>query len=303
MTASDGGPGSDAGGGTLNTGEGGATFVAGSGADDGGVCGQAPVGGSRPVQVRTFTTYNCNTPSPLVILLHDYASSGAEAEAYFNFAAQADALGFLYAHPDGTKDSQGNEFWNATDACCNVDGSTVDDSSYLATLLQQIHVQFNTDLDRVYVFGYGNGGFMAYRFACDHYLDVAVVADLGGATWANPSKCAAKGPLTALEIHGTSDTTFAYDGGASLGAAYPSAPQTISQWVQLDRCDAGAVQGTGLDLLADDAGTDTTVLQWPSCPLGSEMQLWSIQGGTHQPALSPTFASTLLTFVLAHKRP
>ena len=40
----------------------------------------------------------------------------------------------MYAHPDGTIDSLGNHFWNATDACCNVNGSSVDDSTFAEVL-------------------------------------------------------------------------------------------------------------------------------------------------------------------------
>ena len=285
---------------------GGPVFTFGTGSDaGGGVCAGGVVGGSRPVQVRTSTGYASNTPSPLVILLHDYGSSGAEAEAYLNLAAQADALGFLYAHPDGTKDSQSNEFWNATDACCNIDGSAVDDSAYLDELLLQVHVQYNTDERRVYVVGYGNGGFMAYRLACDHSRDVTAVADLGGATWADSSKCPTSGPMSVLEIHGTLDGTFAYDGGTNLGVAYPSAMATASDWVKLDHCpDASAAPpGAGLDLLDDDAGTDTTVTRWPGCRFGTDIVLWSILGGTHRPPLAPSFAPTLLQVLLSHVKP
>jgi polyhydroxybutyrate depolymerase len=267
-------------------------------------CTGGPVGGSRPVQVRTPAGYECSSKTwPLVVLLHDYGSSGAQAEAYFQVAAQADGLGFLYIHPDGTKDSQGNEFWNATDACCNVDGSTVVDSSYLDQLLSEIRVQYNGDPKRVFVFGYGNGGFMAYRLACDHAADVTAVADFGGATWADASECPALSALSALEIHGTADATFLYDGGTNLGAPYPSAPGTIDEWLGLRDCEEDAgTEGAALELLQDDAGTDTTVLQWP-CLLDTQMALWSIQGGTHQPSLAPSFTPSVLGFLLAQTKP
>lgn len=287
-------------------GEGGPVFVIGDGGTGSpvNVCAGGEVGGTRPVQVRTFASYDCKTPAPLVILLHDYGSSGALAEAYFGLAAQADTLGFLYAHPDGTKDSAGNEFWNATDACCNIDGSAVDDSTYLSNLLYEIRTQYNVDPKRVYLFGAGNGGFLAYRAACDHALQITAVADLGGATWADSSKCALKAPMSALEIHGTGDATFLYDGGTNLGNAYPSASATVAEWVKVGRCSVTtSTPGTNLDLDSTIAGAETTVMQWPGCPGGTSMELWSIQGGAHAPTLSATFTSSVLGFLLAHRKP
>jgi polyhydroxybutyrate depolymerase len=279
--------------------DGGLVFINGVPDPDAGICSGGVVGGDRPVQVRVPTGYTCTESWPLVVLLHDYGSSGAAAESYFQVAANADALGFLYVHPDGTTDAQGNEFWNATNACCNVDGSTVDDSSYLASLVNEIHVKYNADQARVYV--YGNGGFMAYRFACDNSLMVTALADFGGATWASASQCPARSPLGALEIHGTDDQTFAYDGGTNLGAAYPSAPGTIAEWAALERCADAGVAGAGLELLDDDAGTDTTVLQW-SCTLHNQVALWTIQGGTHQPSLASSFTPTVLGALLAQTK-
>ena len=262
------------------------------------------MGGSRPATVRTFTGYDCaTTPAPLVILLHDYASSGTLAEGYFNFDAQADTLGFLYVHPDGTKDSAGNEFWNATDACCNVNGSTVDDSTYLLDLISQIRDQFNVDKTRIYVVGYGNGGFMAYRMACDHGLQITAIADLGGAMWANLWKCDLKAPVGAVEIHGTDDTTFDYDGGTNLGATYPSAPTTATDWVTEDHCtNAPSDAGVNLDLDTSIPGAETTVTNWGLCPGATNIALWSIVGGSHTPELSSTFAPSVLAFLLAQTK-
>ena len=39
--------------------------------------------------------------------------------------------GFALAFPDGTRDSSGRRFWNATDACCNFENTPVDDVAYI----------------------------------------------------------------------------------------------------------------------------------------------------------------------------
>src|SRR5580700_7872847 len=148
------------------------------GAGGAGACTQTTFGGSRPVTLHVPATYSCATAAPLVIMLHGYGSTGASEEAYLNITDESDKRGFLYAHPDGTKDTLGIEFWNATNACCNDFGSTVDDSSYLDGLVHEIEGAYDVDEKRVYFVGHSNGGFMSYRMACDHAGDIAAIASL-----------------------------------------------------------------------------------------------------------------------------
>ena len=106
-----------------------------------------PFGGSRPVKLYVPSGYT-GAPVPLVILLHGYSSSGAEEDLYLGLRAVAESKTTLYAHPDGTTDPSGNEFWNATNACCNFYGSGVDDSTYLESLVAEIGTRYTVDLKR-----------------------------------------------------------------------------------------------------------------------------------------------------------
>jgi polyhydroxybutyrate depolymerase len=250
--------------------------------------------------VITPPSYNCKSPVPLVVVLHDYASSGAAADAYLGIGAEADAQGFLYVLPDGTKDARGNAFWNATDAC---GGAGVDDSSYLSNMIWNVRAQYNVDPKRVYLVGYGNGGFMAHRMACDHPDQITAIASLGGAMWDDVSKCTPDGPVSVVEIHGTADADFAYGGGTHMGQPFPSAPTTFADWVTINRCKGAAdMSAPPMDLDTSVPGAETTVERYPECVLGVSVQLWTMQGSTHTPALSSTFASTVLGFLLAHPK-
>ncbi len=281
----------------------------GGGAGQGGqaaghACKETSFGGERPVKLHVPPGYQCGTQAPLLFMLHGYASSGAIEELYFNFAKSADEKGFLYAHPEGTKDTQQSQFWNATDACCNFYGSPVDDSAYVRGLIDEIAAEYDVDPKRIYLFGHSNGAFMAYRMACDHADRIAAVGGLAGAMFQDVGKCAAKEPVSVLSIHGTADGTIAYLGGMMGVVPYPSAKQTVEDWATIDGCsmtpDASAAPK---DLDSMLFGDETTVSTYGGCGGGSSVQLWSIFGGAHIPTLSPTFTPSVVDFLLAQHKP
>jgi polyhydroxybutyrate depolymerase len=264
-----------------------------------------PVGGSRPVTVHVPPSYAKGTALPLLIMLHGYGASGAIEEAYLQLTPLADSLGFLYAYPDGTVDSDGKRFWNATNACCDYGTPKVDDSTYLSDLVTEIGVQYSVDPKRVFFLGHSNGGFMAYRMACDHSDQIAAIVSLAGAMWEDTTQCPASDPVSVLEIHGTADTVILYDGGALVGAPYPGAQTTVSDWVAFDGCETLAnTSSPNLDLDAVLPGTETTVTKYgQGCKPGGHAELWSIVGGSHIPTLSGQFAPDAVGYLLAHPKP
>jgi polyhydroxybutyrate depolymerase len=275
------------------------------GGGGGGEAAPLVVGGDRPVTVHVPPGLDPKKPAPLVILLHGYGAGGLIQELYFQIEPLADQHGFLYAHPDGTVDSSGKRFWNATDACCNFDGSKVDDVAYLSGLVAEIGQHYAVDPKRVYFMGHSNGGFMSHRMACDRADLVAAIAPLAGVTWSDPSKCAPSAPVSVLQIHGTADPEVIYTGSSINGDTYPGAVETAQEWAKLDGCDASSPEmGAALDLEGALDGAETTVQRFTTgCKASSAVELWSIQGGTHIPALGPNFAPDVIDWLLAHPKP
>ncbi|PYJ83093.1 MAG: hypothetical protein DME22_16630 [Verrucomicrobia bacterium] len=170
----------------------------------------------KPVNVYIPSSYDGQTPVPLVILLHSYSKTGAETEAYMQFRPLAEARRFLYCYPDSTIDRWGYEGWNATDAIGYDFGSNgVDDAGYLRSVIEEIGRQFAVDQKRIYLVGHSNGGFMAYGMGCQSADLIAGIASLAGMTflslrwrgfdyyrrgvsvrgeYASVSRCAADGP-------------------------------------------------------------------------------------------------------------
>jgi polyhydroxybutyrate depolymerase len=282
----------------------GTTSSSAGGAGGAPACTQKTFGGDRPVNLLVPASYDCAAGSPLVIMLHGYSATGALEEDYLDITAEAEKRGFLYAHPDGTTDATGLEFWNATNACCNLYGSTVDDSAYLEGLIKEIEGAYNVDRKRVYFFGHSNGAFMSYRMACDHAGDIAAIASLAGAMWEDVTECTPSEPVSVLEIHGTADTVILYDGGFIGANMYPAVPTTVGDWVTFDTCNTTADNSLPpLDLDSVLPGNETTVTRYDGCASGTTTELWAIQGGSHIPTLSSTFTSDVIDFLYSQQKP
>jgi polyhydroxybutyrate depolymerase len=271
------------------------------------------VGGDRPVTVHVPPGYDPGRPAPLLIVLHGYGSSGQDHDVYFHLGQLAQQRGFLYAYPDGTLDTGGARFWNATDACCDFDATGVADAAYLASVITETRAAFAVDPRRIDVIGHSNGGFMSYAMACTHADLIAAMISLAGATFAKPAQCAPSVPVAVLQIHGTADDTVLFKGGTlDLGpglsmAAYPGAETSVATWAKYDGCAKSSVVDEHVDVDADlgDAGApaEATVTRWTGCRPGGAAELWTIPYGGHGPNLSESFPKAVLDFFEAHPKP
>ena len=206
------------------------------------------------------SSYRAAAPAPLIVLLHGYTSSGAGQDTYMQVSALKDAYGFILVAPDGTREAGGNRprFWNASPACCNFAGSTVDDVAYLAGLIDAVKADYAIDDKRIYLFGHSNGGFMAYRMAHEHGDAIAAIASLAGADQSRPRPGPPE-PVHVLQIHGTADTAIPYEGGAFRGEALPGARASVENWAAHNGCAAEGVDTGALDLDSGLDGLDTDV--------------------------------------------
>ncbi|MCY4507261.1 MAG: alpha/beta fold hydrolase, partial [Acidobacteria bacterium] len=189
--------------------------------------------GELPVHVPSG--YDAAAPAPLIVLLHGYTSSGEGQDSYMQVSALKDAYGFIMVAPDGTREDGGNRprFWNASDACCNFRGSTVDDVAYLAGLIDAVKAEYAVDDKRVYLFGHSNGGFMSYRMAYEHPEAIAAIASLAGADQSLPAPAE---PVHVLQIHGTADTAIPYESGSFRERELPGARESVESWAAHNGC-------------------------------------------------------------------
>jgi polyhydroxybutyrate depolymerase len=234
-------------------------------------------GGDRPVDLQVPMGFTDDQQYPLVLVLHGYSANGTVQEAFFGAkSVVTDGSAFVLA-PDGLVDSAGNQYWNADPQCCDFDHSGVDDSSYLASLVEDVKAAW--PIDRVLVMGHSNGGYMTYRFTCDHADLVDGMVVLAGAyptTTCTPSRAV---PL--IHIHGDQDTEVPFD------LAMPS----VTAWAGDDGCGAFS-PGPSYDLdgIVDGAETSSQIA---SCPAGLDVELWAMAGVGHIPSYTSAFMPTI----------
>jgi polyhydroxybutyrate depolymerase len=266
-------------------------------------------GGARPMKLYVPTAFD-GTPAPLVLLLHGYAIDGATEEAYLHLEAVAEAKTVLYGHPDGTLDTIGHRFWNATNACCDFDEIHVDDSAYIASLIVEISARYAVDSARIYLIGHSNGAFMAHRMACDHADAIAAIVSIAGSTWLDTSMCSPSAAVSVLDVHGTADSVIEYGGGSTRGGGsggpgngtYPGEPVTVGGWAGFNGCSTTSETLPPIDVDVTIPGPETSVTRYAGCGGGSEVRLWTIEHGLHEPAFGPDVASNMVDFLLAHGR-
>jgi polyhydroxybutyrate depolymerase len=261
----------------------------------------------RPYEVHVPPGYDEATPAPLLIVLHGYALEAKVQSLYFGLDAVTDPRGILYVAPEGTKNAEGKTFWNATAACCAPPDSDVDDSAYLAAVIAAVQKDYAVDDRRIFVLGHSNGGFMAYRLACDHADLIAGIVSLEGAMNEDSSACDPSEPVSVVEIHGTADTVIRYEGGRNDDAdpnapAYPSAAQSVLEWARFNGCDDTAAPGEPPSRDLEKAMPAATVTAYSGCRAGTAVELWTQPDGEHVPELSDSFTAQAIDFLLAHPK-
>ena len=249
------------------------------------------------------STYSENTVTPLIILLHGFGSSGARQDAYMGFSRLAERYGFIFIAPDGTPSSANqSRFWNATPACCDFSNTNVDDVSYVLDIINEIKSDYNVDSNRVYLIGHSNGGFMSYQAAYEHSDIIAALVSLAGASHID-ERDAPDNPVHVLQIHGSADSTISYEGGQNLNNPYPGALESVSQWASYNGCVSEGAEREIRDLDSGIPGHESAVLLFAqSCRAGGSSELWTIDGGSHIPALSDTFSQQVVEWLYAHPK-
>ena len=109
----------------------------------------ALLGGDRPAAYVLPDQYDPQVSAPLVVLLHGYTSTASFQEEYFKLKAQTQQKGMILLLPNGRVNPDGDQFWSATDFCCDFYQQGDVDVTYLRALIEEAQVYFNIDTQEI----------------------------------------------------------------------------------------------------------------------------------------------------------
>ena len=198
----------------------------------------AHFGGDRPAEYFLPRGHDASAPMALVLSLHGYSGNAQGQNAYFGLSEHLRDRGALLITPNGRVNRSGLRFWHATDFCCDFEGAGDIDVEYLRGLIEEAMEYFPIDPERISVIGHSNGGFMAYRLACDASDLVTNIVSLAGTSWADAGRCGETEPVSVLQIHGTWDTTIRY-AGRERTVGDPDAPFDVFACRARECADSG----------------------------------------------------------------
>jgi polyhydroxybutyrate depolymerase len=244
----------------------------------------------RPAAVILPRDYSIERSYPLVILLHGFGATAELQEFVFQLGKRTTRYQFILVLPNGTPNSKGERFWDATPECCNFEGPPVDDVGYLAALMREAMQLYAVDAQRIRLVGHSNGGYMSYRYICEHPVGVDRIAVLAGSTYLEPESCPAPAPVSVLHMHGTLDDTVPYapnlpPDGDPTETWTVGAEAAVARWAGIGGCASPPEfierrdYHRGLALDGDPA--ETEVFRYRGCRSGRDVELWRANGADH----------------------
>ncbi|MBQ49405.1 MAG: hypothetical protein CMP10_18650 [Zetaproteobacteria bacterium] len=171
------------------------------------------------------------SPLPLVINMHGYTSSADDLESISGMSSLANAEGFVVAYPNSDLQS-----WNGGDCCGEAAAEGTDDIGYLKILVRHIKERVCIDSNRIYLAGYSNGGFMAYRAACQAPGFFAAVGSVAGVLGIEKRECQPTIATPMIHIHGTWDRVVRWDGGASSAGVFKPVEDGFNHLLTVNQC-------------------------------------------------------------------
>lgn len=214
------------------------------------------------------TTYDPNTPLPMVFALHGMNMN--------NWWAANDGSGFklieasaskaILVYPQGTGDAPGTTSkWGGINSSWSDSGA---DMTFIDTLLKTMNDTYCVDTSRIFVTGFSMGGMMTESLACGRskvFRAFAPVAGwgpggMGGMTNPTCSDSSVKVPI--IITQGTTDGTVT----PAMGTA------SRNFWTGRNGCTAITA--------ANSTGGNATCVAATGCPSGLEVS-WCTHGGGH----------------------
>jgi polyhydroxybutyrate depolymerase len=223
--------------------------------------------------------------SPLVIVLHGSGQTAAAMQKSTGFAFErlAGQRRFALVYPDAL-----GKRWNdgRKTAAHPAWKGGVDDTAFIAALIDSLAAERGIDSSRVFVFGYSGGGHMAFRLAQEMPERIAAIAVVAANLPApGHSVAVPRGQaVPAMIVNGTDDPINPYDGGRVTLFGFGDRGEVQSSRASAEHFARlnGAHLAQTVELPPGQAADRTRVLKqtWTS-GRQARVVLYSVRGGGH----------------------
>ena len=189
------------------------------------------------------SSYDSNTPTPLVINFHGFGDCAANYAMnvgdFYELNSVADDNNFLVAYPQGVVREKESPEWDPGDnSSTNINEN---DPYFTEQLIASINSEFNVDLSRVYATGYSNGGMMSYGLACTRSDIIAAAGIMSGVMLGGD--CTPNEYTSIIHFHGVADEVLPIEGNDD----YQSVSEGIDFWREHNNIPAANIISTELN--------------------------------------------------------
>ncbi len=235
-----------------------------------------PFGGyDRTYLIHLPTGYTGNTDLPLIIAMHGGFGNAYNMQDQSQLSVKADAENFIVVYPEGLEGGLlGISSWNAGWCCGWASNNNIDDVGFIDALLDRLVSDFAIDTNRIYATGISNGGFMAYRLACELSDRIAAIAPVAASM--SMTSCMPQRPVPIISFHSYLDTNVPYGGGVGSGpSGHYNSPQDsiLNVWSAMNVCS-----------ITNDTIINNSQFmhrKWSDCDCGTEIEQYVTQDGGH----------------------
>lgn len=246
-------------------------------------------GGYRTYQLHLPTGYTGTSDIPLVIAMHGGTGSGPQLALQSLLNPKSNAEDFIVVYPEG-EIGTGLRTWNAGWCCGYAVANDVDDVGFISALIDSLNLNFAVDLNRVYATGMSNGGFMAYRLACELSDRIAAIAPVAASM--GMDNCTPTRAVPIISFHSYLDDNVPLDGGVGSGlSGHWNSPQdsVLTVWSQKNNCD----------LPPDTLQNDSQFLHliWNNCNCDYTLEQYITQDGGHSWPGGIAFGDPVSTYI------
>ena len=237
---------------------------------------------SRSYHIYVPASYSDTEPIPIFFNLHGGASTAiGYLNSIGNMRPIADTANFIIIYPQATTDSSGNPTWHLGGE--NSKSTSVDDVGFVSHIIDEVSSIYSVDLERVYVTGFSNGGYLAYEIACLLSNKIAGIGSVAGHMFIDTyNYCDPSHPTPLINIHGTEDF---YDG---IAGYYLDQNLSNRYWTEYNNTDPDPVITYIEDTNTQD-GSTVELHSWLNGDNGISVVHFKVMGGGHSyPNLNPS---------------